>query len=303
PLRDPRDLRAGEAFAARGAGARGARAPTRARSRAPRRRRPMTRIPRTSRNPPYSDNSGTFAGSGGVLLALLAAPAAGALGFLVVAAAAAMVLFGVQELRDEKLDVFPEFAPTQVQVQTEALGLSASEVEQLVTVPLENALNGAPGVTDVRSESVPQLSAITLLFKGGSDLLQARRWVQERLQAVSPTLPTWAASPVMMPPVSATSRIMAVGVRSHSLSPRDLSMLAFWTIRARLLRVPGVANVAIWGERPKQLQVRAEPRRLQAQGISLQRLMDAASGAVENGLLRFVPGSVVGTGGFVDTPS
>ncbi len=223
--------------------------------------------------------------------------------FLVVAAAAAMVLFGVQELRDEKLDVFPEFAPTQVQVQTEALGLSASEVEQLVTVPLENALNGAPGVSDVRSESVPQLSAITLLFKGGSDLLQARRWVQERLQAVSPTLPTWAASPVMMPPVSATSRIMAVGVRSHSLSPRDLSMLAFWTIRARLLRVPGVANVAIWGERPKQLQVRAEPRRLQAQGISLQRLMDAASGAVENGLLRFVPGSVVGTGGFVDTPS
>jgi Cu/Ag efflux pump CusA len=222
--------------------------------------------------------------------------------FLVVAAAAAMVLFGVQELRDEKLDVFPEFAPTQVQVQTEALGLSASEVEQLVTVPLENALNGAPGVSDIRSESVPQLSAITLLFKSGTDLLQARRWVEERLQAVSPTLPTWAASPVMMPPVSATSRIMAVGIRSRSLSPRDLSMLAFWTIRARLLRVPGVANVAIWGERPKQLQVRAEPRRLQAQGISLHRLMDAASGAVENGLLRFVPGSVVGTGGFVDTP-
>jgi CzcA family heavy metal efflux pump len=222
--------------------------------------------------------------------------------FLVVAAAAAMVLFGVQALRDERLDVFPEFAPTQVQVQTEALGLSASEVEQLVTVPLENALNGAPGVSDIRSESVPQLSAITLLFKSGTDLLQARRWVQERLQAVSPTLPTWAASPVMMPPVSATSRIMAVGIRSRSLSPRDLSMLAFWTIRARLLRVPGVANVAIWGERPKQLQVRAEPRRLRAQGISLQRLMDAASGAVENGLLRFVPGSVVGTGGFVDTP-
>jgi CzcA family heavy metal efflux pump len=222
--------------------------------------------------------------------------------FLVIGAAAAMVLFGVRELRDEKLDVFPEFAPTQVQVQTEALGLSASEVEQLVTVPLENALNGAPGVSDIRSESVPQLSAITLLFKSGTDLLQARRWVQERLQAVSPTLPTWAASPVMMPPVSATSRIMAVGIRSRSLSPRDLSMLAFWTIRARLLRVPGVANVAIWGERPKQLQVRAEPRRLQAQGISLQRLMDAASGAVENGLLRFVPGSVVGTGGFVDTP-
>jgi CzcA family heavy metal efflux pump len=223
--------------------------------------------------------------------------------FLVIAAAAAMVLFGAQELRDEKLDVFPEFAPTQVQVQTEALGLSASEVEQLVTVPLENALNGAPGIDDIRSESVPQLSAITLLFKSGTDLLQARRWVQERLQAVSPTLPTWAASPVMMPPVSATSRIMAIGLRSHRLSPRDLSMLAFWTIRARLLRVPGVANVAIWGERPKQLQVRAEPRRLHDAGISLQRLMDTASGAVGNGLLRFVRGSVVGTGGFVDTPT
>ena len=223
--------------------------------------------------------------------------------FLVVGAAAAMVFFGAQELRDEKLDVFPEFAPTQVQVQTEALGLSASEVEQLVTVPLENALNGAPGVDDIRSESVPQLSAITLLFKGGTDLLQARRWVQERLAAVSPTLPTWAASPVMMPPVSATSRIMAIGIRSGRLSPRDLSMLAFWTIRARLLRVPGVANVAIWGERPKQLQVRAQPRHLRDEGVSLKRLMDTTSGAVENGLLRFVPGSVVGTGGFVDTPS
>src|SRR3954454_1248462 len=223
--------------------------------------------------------------------------------FLVVAAAVALMAFGAASLQHQKLDVFPEFAPTQVQIQTEALGLSASEVEQLVTLPLENALNGVAGVQETRSESVPQLSSITLLFGSGTDLFKARRLVQERLQSVPPTLPTWAATPVLMPPVSATSRIMAVGLTSHRLSSLDLSRLAFWTVRARLLRVPGVANVAIWGERPKQLQVQAEPARMEARRVSLDALMTAANSALDAGLLRFTSGSVVGTGGFVETPS
>jgi CzcA family heavy metal efflux pump len=223
--------------------------------------------------------------------------------FLVVAAAAAMVFFGVQELRNEKVDVFPEFAPTRVEVQTACLGLSAAEVEELVSVPLEDALNGVPGVEVIRSESVPQLSNITLLFKRGTDVLKARQLVQERLQTVEATLPTWAAPPFLMQPVSATSRIMKIGLSSKSVSLMDLSLTAYWKIRARLLRVPGVANVAIWGERLKQMQVDVEPARLRADRVSLDRVMRVTADALDAGILKFSNAAVIGTGGFVETPN
>jgi CzcA family heavy metal efflux pump len=221
--------------------------------------------------------------------------------FLVVALAAAMVAFGFQELHDEKVDVFPEFAPTRVELQTACLGLSASEVEELVTVPLEDALNGVPGVDVIRSESVPQLSHITLLFKRGTDFLKARQLVQEHLNTVAPTLPTWAAPPFMMQPVSATSRIMKIGLSSRSMSLMDLSMTAYWKVRARLLRVPGVANIAIWGERLKQMQVSVDPARLSAERISLDHVMEVTSQSVDAGILQFSEGAVIGTGGFVET--
>ena len=126
--------------------------------------------------------------------------------YLVVAAAAALIVFGSQTLAGQKVDVFPEFAPITVELQTECLGLSPSEVGQLVTVPLENGLQGVPGVNRIRSESVPQLSAIFLFFKNGTDILQARQLVQERLAQAAPTLPTWCTPPALYPIVSATSR-------------------------------------------------------------------------------------------------
>src|SRR5450631_3660081 len=132
--------------------------------------------------------------------------------YLVVAAAAAPLLIGVQTLGHQKVDVFPEFAPVSVEIQTECLGLSPSEVAQLVTVPLENALQGVPGVNEIRSESVPQLSAIFLYFKNGTDVLQARQLVQERLAQASPTLPTWCTPPSLYPIVSATSRVIQIGL-------------------------------------------------------------------------------------------
>jgi CzcA family heavy metal efflux pump len=221
--------------------------------------------------------------------------------YLVVACAGVLVFFGVKQLGHEKVDVFPEFAPTSVQIQTACLGLSASEVEELVTVPLEDALTGVRDVKDIRSESVPQLSSITLLFPPGTDPQQARQLVQERLQTATPTLPTWAAPPVMMPLVSATSRIMQIGLTSSTLSRMDLSMTAYWKVRARLLRVPGVANVAIWGEQLKQLQVQARPRRMLAENVSLDRLMSVTADALDAGLLKFSSGSLIGTGGFVET--
>jgi CzcA family heavy metal efflux pump len=223
--------------------------------------------------------------------------------YLVVAVAAAMVFLGVGQLRQLPVDVFPEFAPPRVEVQTPCLGLSASEVEALVTTPLEETLNGIPGLDVLRSKSVEQLSSIQLIFDRDTDLINARQLVAERLATVTPTLPTWASPPVMLQPLSATSRVMKIGLSSQELSTIDMSMIAYWKIRARLLRVPGVANVAIWGERIQMLQVQADPDRLQRHRVSLDKVMNVTADALDAGLLRFSDGAVIGTGGFVDTPN
>jgi CzcA family heavy metal efflux pump len=223
--------------------------------------------------------------------------------FIVIALAVAMMLFGTEQLRSMPVDVFPEFAPPRVEIQTACLGLSATEVESLITVPLEQSLNGVDGLDVMRSKSVPQLSSILLIFKPGTDLLNARQLVQERLAIVAPSLPSWAAPPVMLQPLSATSRVMKIGLSSDSMSQIDLSMTAFWKIRARLLRVPGVANVAIWGQRKEMLHVQVDPERLKQNGVTLEQVMVATADSVDAGLLTYSAGSVVGTGGFIDTPN
>src|SRR5215475_1720175 len=222
---------------------------------------------------------------------------------LVVAAAAGMIALGIAVLPNMHVDVFPEFAPPRVLIQTACVGLSTSDVEQLVTVPLEASMNGIQGLDDMRSKSVPQLSSIELLFKPGTDLLRARQLVQERVAIVSPSLPTWAAPPVMLAPVSATGRAMQIGMTSKDHSLIEMSMTAYWTIRARLLRVPGVANVAIWNERLQLMTVQAEPSKMQARQVSLEKVMEATADAVDSGLLKFSTGAVIGTGGTFETPN
>src|ERR687898_2730844 len=145
---------------------------------------------------------------------------------LVVALASGMMFFGVGQLRDMSVDVFPEFAPPRVEIQTPCLGLSAAEVEALVTVPLEEALQGVPGLDVLRSKSVPQLSSIELIFKEGTDLLNARQLVSERISTVTATLPTWASPPFMMQPLSATSRVMKIGLSSDDRSLIEMSMIS-----------------------------------------------------------------------------
>jgi CzcA family heavy metal efflux pump len=223
--------------------------------------------------------------------------------YLVVAAAAGLMILGITSLPKMHVDVFPEFAPPRVVIQTACVGLSTSDVEQLVTVPLEAAMNGIQGLDDMRSKSVPQLSSIELLFRPGTDLLRARQLVQERVAIVSPSLPTWAAPPVMLAPVSATGRAMQIGMTSRNHSLIEMSMTAYWTIRARLLRVPGVANVAIWNERLQLMTVQAEPARMLARNVSLGQVMQATADAVDSGLLKFSTGAVIGTGGTVETPN
>src|SRR2546430_5138132 len=222
---------------------------------------------------------------------------------LVAAAAVAMMALGITVVPRMHVDVFPEFAPPRVVIQTACVGLSTSDVEQLVTVPIETALNGIQGLDDLRSKSVPQLSSIEVLFKQGTDQLQARQLVQERLATVAPTLPTWAAPPVILAPVSATGRAMQIGMTSKTRSLIDMSMTAYWTIRARLLRVPGVANVAIWNERLHLMAVQVRPPRMRAAGVSLNQVMQTTADAVDSGLLRVSTGAVIGTGGAIETPN
>src|ERR687888_737810 len=130
--------------------------------------------------------------------------------YLVVAVAAALMVYGAGQVRDARTDAFPEFAPPRVEVQTICLGLSSEETEEFVTVPLEQTFNGVPGLDEIRSTTVAQLSSVEMIFKQGTDLIQARRVVQERLNLITPSLPTWAAPPVIRPPLSAVGRIMQV---------------------------------------------------------------------------------------------
>ncbi|MGQ0850078.1 MAG: efflux RND transporter permease subunit [Actinomycetota bacterium] len=223
--------------------------------------------------------------------------------FVVVGLAAALMFFGTLQLRDANIDVFPEFAPPRVEVQTPSLGLSASEVESLVTIPLEQALNGIPGLDTLRSKSVEQLSSIELIFTRGTDLLTARQLVAERIATIIPTLPSWASPPFMIQPLSATSRVLKIGLTSTDpeLDLMDLSMTTYWKIRTRLMRVPGVANVPIWGERLEMLQVQVDPQRMRAQEVKLEEVMTAVADALDAGLLQYSEGRFIGRGGWIET--
>jgi Cu/Ag efflux pump CusA len=223
--------------------------------------------------------------------------------FIVLVIAAALLFFGIRQIPNMPVDVFPEFAPEREEIQTVCLGLSAQEVEALVTVPLEQELNGVQGLDVLRSKSIGDLSSIELLFKPGTNILHARQLVQERMTNVMPNLPTWAAPPVLMPPVSVTGRFMKIGLSSKTVPLTDMSMMAYWTMRARLLRVPGVANVVIWGERIKMPQVRMDPPRMEKHGVTLNDVMETTADALDVGILYFSKGAMIGTGGFIDTPN
>ncbi len=223
--------------------------------------------------------------------------------YIVVFLAATLMFIGIIRISEMPVDVFPEFAPPQVEVQTPSLGLSSIEVETLVTIPLEEVLNGIPGLDIMRSKSVEQLSSIKMIFEPGMDVMEARQLVQERLAVATPQLPTWAAPPVILPPLSSTARTMKIGISSDKYSVMELSMVTYWKIRERLLRVPGVANVAIWGERIEIPMVQVDPPLLVENNISIEEITQVISDTLDVGLIQYSDGAVVGTGGFLDTPN
>jgi CzcA family heavy metal efflux pump len=211
---------------------------------------------------------------------------------VVLALSVLLIVFGIRTLRTTPLDVFPEFAPPLVEIQTEAPGLSTEEVESMITMPLENALNGTPWLKIIRSKSVLGLSSVVLIFENGTDLIRARQLVQERLATEATRLPAIAHPPVILSPLSSTSRALKIGITSDKLSQMEMTTLARWTIRPRLMAIPGVANVAIWGQRDRQFQVLIDPERLRTHGVLLSTVERAAADAV-----------ALAGGGFVDTPN
>ena len=226
--------------------------------------------------------------------------------FLMLIGAAMLMVFGTTQFRGMPVDVYPEFAPPRVEVQVLCLGMPAADVEALVTVPMEQALNGLPGLDILRTRSVNDLSDIILIFKPGTDLMDARLRVQERVTGITASLPRWATSPFMIQPLSSTSRVMKIGLTVKDKSTQNLidtALTAYWTVRPRLMMVPGVANVAIWGDRWNVLQVHADAEKMGKLKVTINAVMDSAADALDVGMLKQSSGHEIGTGGFIDTPN
>ncbi len=182
--------------------------------------------------------------------------------YLIMIGAVILMMAGLNTAQKTPMDVFPEFAPVKVEVQTEGPGLSSIEIEQLISIPIERAFSGIPNVKTIRSKSVLGLSSVVLLFAEGAEMAEARQAVQERLLIVSSTLPKFVKQPTMMPRLSSLSRILKIGLSSDSHSIEQLSTSALWTIRPRLMAIAGVANVALWGLRDPELHVKFDTRKL-----------------------------------------
>lgn len=222
--------------------------------------------------------------------------------YLVLVLAGVVMVYGITQIGNMPVDVLPEFSPPFVEIQTEALGLSAEEVEQMITVPMEQDLLAGVAWADViRSESVPGLSSILIFFEPGTDLFRARQMVSERLAQAAVALPGVSKPPTMIQPQSSASRFIIVGLSSEDLSPIEVSVLARWVIGPRMLGVPGVSNVAIWGMRDRQLQVLVDPEHLRETGVSLQQIVETTGNALWVSPLSYLEASTPGTGGFIDT--
>lgn len=211
---------------------------------------------------------------------------------IIIALAVALTAYGVFRLERAKYDVFPEFAPPLVSILTEAPGLSPEQVELLVTLPIENAINGVAGVQSLRSTSTQGVSSVTVSFHAGSDIYLDRQVVAERLATVAGQLPQGVRPPQMTPLTSSTNVVLVAGLSSKTKSLMDLRTIADWTVRPRLLAVPGIAKVPIWGGQVKQLQVQFNPQRLVQYDLTVNDVLTASRNATG-----------VRGAGFVDTPN
>ena len=197
---------------------------------------------------------------------------------VIIGLASLVVLYGLYSLTRSNLDVFPEFSPTQLVIQTESPGLSAELVEKLVSQPIEHSIAGTVGIELMRSQSIPGLSVVTIIFEEGTDVYRNRQVIAERLATLSNRLPR-GIIPNITPLTSAASTVMGIGLTSDKRSLMELRTLVDWSIRPHLLAVQGVADVNTFGGEVRQYQIQIEPDKLIRYGISMQQVMDAASKA------------------------
>lgn len=214
---------------------------------------------------------------------------------VVMALAVLLLVFGGYRLNHAGLDIFPEFAPRQVIIQTEAPGLAAEQVEIGVTQRIEQALGGLIGLQQLRSESIQGLSVVTVVFSDATDLYRARQMVGERLTQLSAALPAGSGPPVLTPLASSSATVLTLGLTSTDKSPMDLRGLADWTLAPRILAVPGVADVNVFGGDVRQLQIQVHPDKLKRHGLGVTSVLEAArqaigpqgAGFIENANQRF----------------
>src|ERR1700704_3093901 len=178
------------------------------------------------------------------------------------------------------LDVFPEFVPSQGDVQTEAPGFAPQQVEELVTRQVENAVNGSAGIATMRSESIPGLSVVTITFADGVDVHVARQGISERLSELGSALPAGVGTPKLSPLVSSTMDLLKIGLVSDKVDAYTLRDTANWIIRPRLLAVPGVAHVIVFGGAVRQIQIFPDTRKLSSFGLTFSEIADAAKAAL-----------------------
>lgn len=178
------------------------------------------------------------------------------------------------------LDVFPEFVPSQVDIQTEAPGFAPQQVEELVTKQIENAVNGAAGLATLRSESIPGLSVVTITFADGVDVHIARQGISERLSELGSSLPAGVGTPKLSPLVSSTMDLLKIGLLSDKVDAYELRDTADWIIKPRLLAVPGVAHVIVFGGDIRQIQILPDAQKLSSFNITLNDVSDAARAAL-----------------------
>jgi Cu/Ag efflux pump CusA len=196
---------------------------------------------------------------------------------IVIALGFILLGYGFYALLRANYDVFPEFAPPQVCIQTEAPGLTPEQVEVLVTRPIENAINGVSGVQKLRSTSIQGLSVVTVFFDPAGDIYRDRQVVAERLAVAAQQLPEGTQPPAMTPLTSSTGTVLVIGLSSESRSLMELRTVADWSVRPRLLAVPGVAKVVVFGGETRSIQVQIHPDRLIQYHLSLSDVLTAAA--------------------------
>ncbi len=198
---------------------------------------------------------------------------------VVIGLAATLIGYGLTVVARARLDVFPEFAPPQVSIQTEAPGFSPEQVEVLVTRPIEEAIGGVNGLATIRSQSIQGLSVVTAVLAEGADLRQARQLLAERLAEMTGRLPDEVGAPVLTPLTSSSSTVLMVGITSPTRSLMEQRTFVDWVLRPRLLATPGVSKVAVFGGQVRELQVLVDPVRLQRYGLGLDDVVNAAGRA------------------------